>query len=218
MILDPFRLSIAVVPLAAYLILLGMVSLRRRPLVVSGASDLATLGAALTGVVFIGPIELFRPEPHTVAMGNYIWLVLLAFYGLVVMVVVLLARPRIVVYNIRLEELHPVLAEVAARLDPDGRWAGNQLSLPRLGVQLHLDGFELMRNVALVASGASQNIDGWRRLGRALAADLQARPVSFNPRAAGFLLAAIGLVVLTIAQLLRHPIEMAQAFDEVFAF
>ena len=81
---------------------------------------------------------------------------------------VLLARPRLVIYNMSAEELHPVLAEVASRLDPAARWAGSQLSLPRLGVQLHLDSFDLMRNVSLASSGGRQNIDGWRRLARSL--------------------------------------------------
>ena len=117
--------------------------------------------------MFVGPLELFRPEAATRSFGNYIWLFLLLFYWLWLLLVVLLARPRLVVYNISTEELHPVLAEAAARLDPAARWAGNHLSLPGLGVQLHLDSFDLMRNVSLVSSGSRQNIDGWRRLARA---------------------------------------------------
>ena len=87
------------------------------------------------------------------------------FYWLWVLLVVLVARPRLVVYNISTEELHPVLAEAAARLDPDSRWAGNSLALPNLGVQLHLESFDMMRNVSLVSSGSRQNLDGWRRAG-----------------------------------------------------
>ena len=114
--------------------------------------------------MFVGPLELFRPEAATREFGNYIWLFLLMFYWLWLLLVVLLSRPRLVVYNISMEELHPVLAEAASRLDPDARWAGNHLTLPGLGVQLHLDSFDMMRNVSLVSSGSRQNIDGWRRL------------------------------------------------------
>ena len=49
MFVDPFRLAIALVPLAAYLLLVGLVNLRRRPLLTSGGSDLAVLGLALHG-------------------------------------------------------------------------------------------------------------------------------------------------------------------------
>ena len=110
--------------------------MRRRPFLTSGGSDLTALGVALSGLMFVGPLELFRPEAATREFGNYIWLFLLLFYWLWLLLVVLLARPRLVVYNISMEELHPVLAEAAGRLDPDARWAGNHLTLPRLGVQL----------------------------------------------------------------------------------
>ena len=130
MTVDPFRLAIALVPVAAYVLLLGLVNLRRRPFLTSGGSDLTALGVALSGLMFVGPLELFRPEAATRSFGNYIWLFLLLFYWLWLVLVVLLSRPRLVIYNISAEELHPVLAETAARLDPAARWAGNQLSLP----------------------------------------------------------------------------------------
>ena len=95
---------------------------------------------------------------------------------------VLLARPRLVVYNVSVEELHPVLAEAAARLDAESRWAGNSLMLPKLGVQLHLESFDLMRNVSLVSSGNRQDIDGWRLLARELNTALRPVRVKPNPR------------------------------------
>ena len=160
MVLDPFRLSIALVPLAAYLLLLALVNLRRRPFLTSGGSDLAALGVALTGMAFVGPLELFRPEAATAEFGNFIWPIMVVFYWLWVLLVVLAGRPRLVVYNVSTDELHPVLAEAASRLDADSRWAGNSLSLPNLGVQLHLESFDLMRNVSLASSGSRQNLDG----------------------------------------------------------
>jgi hypothetical protein len=218
MAIDPLRLTIAVVPLAAYALILGLLNLRRRPLVVSGGCDLTALGVALSGLVFVGPIEMFRPEAATAELGNYIWLVLLLFYWLLLLLVVLLTRPRLVIYNVRPDELHPVLAETAARLDPEARWAGNHLSLPRLGVQLHLDSFDLMRNVSLVASGGRQNLDGWRRLAVELAAALAGVRVKVNPRAIGFLLASAALLAISVSQMLRHPVELAQAVREVLAY
>jgi hypothetical protein len=176
------------------------------------------LGIALTGIAFIGPIELFRPEAATAEMGNYIWLALVVFYWLTLSLVMLLARPRIVIYNIGPEELHSVLAETSARLDPEARWAGNHLSLPRLGVQLHLDSLDFMRNVSLAASGGRQNLEGWRRLARELTASLTGVRVKSNPRAIGFLLAAAGLLALSVSQMLQHPVELAQAIREVLAY
>jgi len=218
MLVDPLRLTVALVPLAAYLLLLGLVNLRRRPLRTSGGSDLAALGVALSGLAFVGPLELFRPEAATAEFGNFIWAIMLAFYWLWVLLVVLVARPRLVVYNVSAEELHPVLAEAASRLDPESRWAGSSLALPNLGVQLHLESFELMRNVSLVSSGSRQNLDGWRELARELAATLKPVRVKPNPRGIGFLLVAVVLLTACLASLVNHPQELECAVEQVFAF
>jgi len=215
---DPFRLAIALVPLSAYFLLLALVNLRRRPFLTSGGSDLSALGVALSGLAFVGPLDLLRPEAATAEFGNYIWPVLLAFYWLWVLLIVLVARPRLVVYNVSAEELHSVLAEAAARLDPESRWAGNSLSLPNLGVQLHLESFDLMRNVSLASSGSRQNLDGWRQLARELAPSLKRVRVKPNPRGVGLLLVAILLLAGSLTSLVSHPQELACAVQEVFAF
>ncbi len=218
MTVDPLRLAIALIPLAAYMLLLGLVNLRRRPFLTSGGCDLAALGIALTGLVFVGPIELFRPAAATRSFGNYIWLFLILFYWLLLVLTGLLARPRLVVYNISAEELHPVLAEVASRLDATGRWAGNNLSLPRLGVQLHLDSLDIMRNVSLVASGGRQNLDGWRRLARELSRSLSSMRVKTNPRAIGFLAASLAMFTICLTFLFLRQAEVIREMNEVFGF
>jgi hypothetical protein len=194
------------------------VNLRRRPFLTSGGCDVAALGVALSGLMFVGPLELFRPEAATRSFGNYIWLFLVLFYWLWLVLLVLLSRPRLVVYNISAEELHPVLAETAARLDTAARWAGNNLSMPSLGVQVHLDSFDIMRNVSLVASGGRQNLDGWRRLSRELGRSLATMRVKTNPRAVGLLVVSLVLFAVCMTHLLVHQDEIVQAMNEVFAF
>jgi hypothetical protein len=218
MIVDPFRLAIALVPVGAYALVLAWINARRRPFFTSGGSDLTALGVALSGLMFIGPLELFRPEAATREFGNYIWIFLILFYWLCLLLVVLLARPRLVVYNISTEELHPVVAEAAGRLDSEARWAGNHLTLPKLGVQLHLDSFDAMRNVSLVSSGGRQNIDGWRRLARELSRSLARIRVRRNPRAIGLLLVSVALLFVSVTQLLNNPDETLEAMREVFAY
>jgi hypothetical protein len=218
MTVDPFRLAIAMVPLAAYTLLLGIINARRRPFITSGGCDLTALGLALSGLMFVGPIELFRPVAWTRELGNYIWIALLVFYWLWVLLVVLLSRPRLVLYNMRLEELRPVLAETASRLEPEARWAGNHLMLPSLGVQLHMDSFDLMRNVSLVSSGGRQNIDGWRRLAQELRKELAAVRVKRNPRAIGLLVVSLALLALSVSQMTMRQDELMQAMNEVFAY
>jgi hypothetical protein len=218
MAIDPFRLAIACVPVAAYALVLGMINLRRRPFLTFGGCDLAALGVALSGLVFVGPLELFRPEAATRSFGNYIWLFLVLFYWLWLALLVLLARPRLVIYNISAEELHPILAEAAGRIDSQARWAGNNLSMPSIGVQLHLDSLDIMRNVSLVASGGRQNLDGWRRLARELGQSLKSMRVKANPRAVGLLAVSVTLLAVCVTHLLMHPAELVQAMNEVFAY
>ncbi|MCH2114542.1 MAG: hypothetical protein MK171_06500 [Pirellulales bacterium] len=218
MLPDPLRLSIALVPLASYCLLIGLLNARRRPFLTSGGADLAALGAAMSGMVLVGPVELFRPEAASTEYGSYVWLFLLLLYWLCVWLAVLLARPRLVIYNVSVEELRPVLAEASRAIDPLARWAGDSLSLPTLGVQLHLESFELMRHVSVVASGGRQNLAGWGRLATNLYQRLQSLRVGPNPRALGIMLVAIILVVASTTHMLAHPQHVVQAMREIFAY
>jgi hypothetical protein len=218
MSVDPFRLAIALVPVAAYALVLALVNARRRPFLTSGGSDLAALGVAISGLMFVGPLELFRPEAATREFGNYIWLFMLSLYWLGLVLVLLLARPRLVIYNTSSEELRPVLAQAAGRLDPEARWAGNHLTLPTLDVHLHLDSLDIMRNVSLVSSGSQQNIDGWRRLACELRRSLAAVRTRRSPRVIALLAVSLALLAVSVTQMLNRPEATLQAMNEVFAY
>jgi hypothetical protein len=191
---DALHLSIGLGPLAVYLLLLGFVNLSTRPFVTTGARDVGALGLAMAGLMVAGPMELFLPEAATNRYGGYVWMLLLAFYGLCLTLLVLVLRPRLVIYNVNPDQLRAVLAEVVAELDADARWAGECLVLPKLGVQLHVELFRSMRNVQLVAAGHRQNFAGWKRLEIALAKVLRQTPASPNP--AGFGMIALGVVLI----------------------
>ena len=218
MLPDPLRLSIALVPLAAYCLLIAWVNARRKPLFTTGGADLAALCAALSGLVLVGPIELFRPEAASTEYGNYVWIFLLVFYWLCVWLIVLLGKPRLVVYNVSLEELRPVLAEAARSLDEQARWAGDSLVLPTLGVQLHMESFEFMRHISLISSGATQSIAGWRRLAWQLHLRLEPLRVEPNPRALGLVLFALGLFIASTSHMLANPQLVAQAMEEILNY
>ncbi len=209
--MDPFRLCLALGPAAVYLLLLGAVNLSRRPLLVSGARDAAALGLAVSGFVIVGPIELFFPDALAARLGPYLWLFFLGAYALCLATVLLLTKPRLVVYNISADQLRAIMAELVDRCDPGARWAGDSLALPSLGVQLHLDNVPVMRNVSLVAVGPNQNPQGWRRLEIALGAALGRVEVARNPRG----LSLIGLGAFIAAALVwviaRDPQAVAQA-------
>jgi hypothetical protein len=213
--MDPFRLCIALGPVAMYMLLLGAVNLSRRPLLVSGARDAATLALAVSGLVIIGPMELFFPFEAAVQFGSQVWLLLLALYAMCVVLVLLLLRPRLVIYNISLDELRSVLAELVDRLDTDARWAGDSLALPGLGVQLYVDNFVAMRCASLISAGGNQNHQGWRRLETALGDALAREEVARNPRGLSLIGVGLLLVVAIISAIAQNPQAIAQSLLDV---
>jgi len=192
--MDPLHLCIALAPLAVYLLLLGVINLSRRPLVTNGARDAAALGIGISGFVLVGPMELFVPDAATYRLGAFVWPTLIALYAMCLTLFVLLMRPRLVIYNIRPEQVRPILADLVSQLDRDSRWAGECLTLPNLGIQLHVEVSSTMRNVQLVSAGAHQSYDGWLRLEKSLSAALREVRSDRNPY--GFSLALFGIVMV----------------------
>jgi len=213
--IDALHLSIALGPLAVYFLLLGIINLAARPFLTTGTRDVAALGVAISGLMVAGPMELFLPEAATSRFGAYVWLLLLAFYGLCMSLVVLLMRPRLIIYNTNPDQLRPMLAEVVAELDSTARWAGDSLVLPRLDVQLHVELFGLMRNAQLVAAGPRQNMNGWKRLEHALTKVL--RQTKSAPTRYGYALVGTGLLLIGLLtfQLVSDPQTVVQGVHEM---
>jgi len=203
--MDPVPLTVACSPLALYLLWLGAINLRRRPLLMTGTVDVAALAAAVSGLVVIGPMNLFLPEAAGRRFGPLAWPLLLSFYALSVVLYVLVARPRLVIFNLPPEQLRPLLESLVCRLDSDARLAGDAMQLPQLGVQLHLESAMSMRNISLIATGDRQSHSGWKRLERELRAALAAVEVAPNRR--GFTFFAVGLLLAgwPLVELLRTP-------------
>ena len=212
---DPLHQCIAFGPLVVYLLILGTINLGRRPLITTGARDAAALGIAISGFIAAGPMELFLPEMTAARLGGWVWALLLTFYLLCLLLVVLLMRPRLVIYNATIEQVRPVLADVVARLDDQARWAGESLVMPNLGVQLHIDALAFMKSVQLVSTGPNQNLAGWRRLEDELAREI--KQVKGHPNPYGISLITFALVLGTIVMygMLRDPLSVQQALTEM---
>jgi hypothetical protein len=213
--MDIFSACVAFGPLAIYLVLLGAINATRRPLVVSGARETLALGLALSGMVAIGPMQLFMPQEAAARFGGFVWALLAGFYVLSLLLAIMLSRPRLVVYNVTLDELRPVLAETAARLDHEATWAGKALSMPQMRVSLQVEGFHPMRNVTLTATADDQSIGGWRRLAAALR--LALRPTRATSQTHGFRLIVCGLLILLALALkvADDPQTVAQGFSKM---
>jgi hypothetical protein len=217
--MEPFHQCLALGPVAIYVLLLGAINLARRPLVVSGGRDAAALGLAISGLIFVGPMALLFPESVAAQFGpagtKYLWLMFVGLLALCLIMVLLILRPRLVIYNISVDQLRPILAEVVERMDPDARWAGDCLFLPGLGVQLYVESFGWMRNVSLASSGPKQDYQGWSRLEAELATALRSIEVPRN--LGGLMLLCIGnVLILGLAwAIVREPQAIARTVFEL---
>lgn len=217
-VIDPLHFCAGAIPLAVYLFLLGLVNLRRRAFVTTGARDSAALAIGLVGLMVIGPMKLFFPEGAASRFGLFTWLMLLAFYGLCVSLSVLLMRSRIVIYNISLEHLRPILTNLARELDPKSRWMGDALWLPDQKVHLHVEPVEWLRNVELTAGGNQQSYESWRKLQKSLDQSLQQIPMEPNPIGIPLMISGIGLAVGSIVWMLFDQGSVLNSIKELMMF
>ena len=206
---------IALVPLAAYLLLLGLINLRRRPVMMNGTFDGFLLGLGLAGLALVGPLELLLPESTAFQFGGYAWVMLIIFYLLLVLLLVMFARPRLVVYNVSFEQLRPALADVIGRLDDQARWAGDTVFLPKRGVQFHLDRHPQFHNVQITALGNNQNLESWYLLEKELRATLRDTAEASRAFGFAFLFAALAMLAVALVTFIQDRGEIAHSFHEM---
>jgi hypothetical protein len=196
----------ALVPLGLYIVLVGWLHLRRRPVSLAGPWDNLLLAVAVLGLVVAGPLALLQP-----AVGTSPWAatMLVLLFALLVAIGILAARPRVVVYNVSIDQLRPVVAELATGIDASARWAGETVALPARGLQLHLDGRGLARSVSIVAVGGRPPAESWAEFSRRLRRAVRRLRVSRSPWGAAFV--GLGGAVIACALWLAVSAPSSQA-------
>ncbi|MEY4178674.1 MAG: hypothetical protein RLY70_2248 [Planctomycetota bacterium] len=214
--IDPLHTLIALAPLAFYALTMAYCNLMRRPVLLTGARDAALLGVAVSGLVAAGPMELFMPEAAALRFHSYIWVLLAVFYLLCLALIVLVIRPRLVVYNISKSQIRRLVTETASRLDNDSRWAGDCLVLPNRGVQLYLETSSWLRNAQLIATGPRQDYAGWRLLELELSETLRGTRRSRNPHGYLLLATSISLAATAVIAATYDSVLMARLVRDLF--
>ena len=173
------------------------------------------MGLALVGLVIVGPMQLFMPQEAAGRFGHFVWLLLAGFYALSLTLVIMLSRPRLVVYNISAEQLRPRLEAAVRRIDPDAVWAGPAVNLPLARIQFQVENFVPFANLSLVATGDDQSLGGWRRLEGALRQELG--ETSIVSHAHGIWLTLAGLLILMALAfwVADDPQTIAQGFNRM---
>ncbi len=183
-------------PPAIYLLVLGWINCQRRPLVVSGTRETSALALALAGCVLVGPGQLLLPSDAAARFAAGVWVLLSLLYVLGVTLVVLVSRPRLVIYNTTANDVRAALDKVAVQLDAPSRWAGATLALDPLGLDLRVEEFAPLGNVSLIANSDHQSTQNWCRLEQMLRSKLAVVPS--RPCLRGGLLIATGALVLLV--------------------
>ena len=213
--MDPLRMIIAIVPLAAYLLLVGFVNLRSRPTVLGGVYDSLLLGISVFGLVLVGPLELLLPESTAFRFGGYAWVMLGSFYLLTLILATMMGRPSIVIYNSDLETVRPALSQAIRNLDEQARWSGDSVSLPQVGIQLYADRYAILRNVQLKSVGGEQSLPAWGKLEKELRSEIGLVKSERNTCGLMFVMLASVLMSVALMTYLRDQGEIARMFEEM---
>ncbi len=208
--MNAIEISVLLLPPAIYLLAMAWFHAGTRTRVVHGPLDKTLLGFALAGPLLIGPLK-FLPLGDALVFwemlgnefgfGNYSGVVIVLGMILFLLLVAISrfaarTREKIVLYNIDNGELGDVFGELAPKLDPNYRWAGNSLFLPTLQVQFTVERTPLFRVISLVATTRLQDPVAWDRVESELRAAVKERRV--GPNRARWILASMGMAMFLL--------------------
>ena len=211
------HLAIAAIPIAIYLILIGGLRLRTHPLVTTGWRDTLTLGIASSGLIAIGPIQLFFPTDAAARWHGWVWLALFLLYVLGLMLVLISCKPRLLAYGITEIQFREMLLQAALEVDPTAHWQAEVLNLPACAIQLANDPSGSSRVQQVVHVGMLHNLPDWLRLEKAFAA--AGAKVTCQPSLAGwpFVLTGSIILILAIGPMINDPSEALAQLREFLA-
>ncbi|MCY2997613.1 MAG: hypothetical protein NT168_05835 [Planctomycetota bacterium] len=201
---DYLRLSLGLIPLGVYLIVMGFLAMRRRPTLLTSGQEALLLGFALMGFALIGPIELFFPTGAYAALGQWTWLLLVALYGLLVLLFALQRQPGWTVLGLDSQGFRNVLGEILVEGDIEHAWLGNHLQISEWDLQAMIEPSRGFQGVShLNATGKQRNVLGWYQLERLVVSSplfSKARGATKSPNwVRSLLLIALGGMSLALA-------------------
>ena len=202
--IDYLRLSFGLIPLGVYLIVMGFLALRRRPTLLTSGQEALLLGFALMGFALIGPIELFFPTGAYAALGQWTWILLIALYGLLVLLFALQRQPGWTVLGLDSHGLRNLLGEILQKGDIEHAWLGNHLQISEWDLQAMIEPSRGFQGVShLNATGKQRNVLGWYQLERLVVSSplfSKARGATKSPNwVRSLLLIALGGMSLALA-------------------
>lgn len=197
---DLLRIATALTPIALYAIVLGLMRTRSTPTVLSGAMDIMLLGFALSGMIFVGPIELFFPRGAYSILGVWTWVLLIVLFLFTLLLIAMSVPPKMIVYGLGREELARELNELFEENEIQAQWAGSVVILPELGIQACCETAGFGNSIAhLVATGRKQDPISWYNLERQLVMRLEKTTNQGKRTAFSWLFAGVAILFVVAA-------------------
>ena len=194
---DKLRIAIAMIPLGTYLVVIGLIRLKKSPTVISRPLDVLLIGMACCGLVAIGPLELFFPRAAFSVVGNWVWLVLLSLYALLVLLIAFHVPPGIVIYGASKETVRSIIETAYSERSINIEWLGDSFRSVALNIHAQIEDAGWSSVCHIKSIGKTQNIAEWIDLDRSLHQRLAA--VKPTGRESGLTWCGIGLVIVAIA-------------------
>ncbi len=211
-----FPILLALLPLGAYLVMMGGLRMLGRPLVTTGGRDTFALSIGISGLVAVGPGELFFPSAAGATFGPAVWPLLALFYFLLVVLVILNSRPRLVVYGLGSQALVRPLLRACQQLDERSEVdePSGTVTLPGHAIHLRITPHGRSDGADIEAFEANVTPTFWRLL--LAEVRKQVAPLPAAAPANGGILGVIGLAMLLFAalQVVQAPSRVVEGLRD----
>lgn len=211
-----FSLLLALLPLVAYLGILGAIRASGRVLVTTGGRDTAALAVAVAGLMAVGPLELFFPSMSAVIMGPLVWLPLGLLYSLCVALYVIVRPQRLVIYGRSCDQVFDAVVRAAQTIDAtaQGHSETQHIHLPALQIHLRVDGERGQDPCQVIAFEPNLAPKFWSMLLSALRDEVQRLPASTSRPALAMLLVAVAVGGFLLWQGIDDRALVVESFRE----
>ncbi len=215
---EPFATTIAFAPLIAYLLAFAIIRIGGFVWVTTGTRDVTAVLVAISGLIVIGPMELFFPNATAALLGGWVWIPLLLLYFLLACLVVINCRSKIVVYGRTLEEVYPAMIRAARAMDCGAVENEEQLQvhMPALTAHLRLDLARGNDCSSVMAFEQALPLAFWHRFAKHLRDELRPTPPPYPRRGWAMLIVAVMTAFFLIRYVAAQPALLVEGFHEWF--
>ncbi len=214
--LDPFPATLALAPLILYLLALGLIRTSGFAWVTTGSRDLAAVLLAVSGLIVIGPMELFFPNTTASVLGVWVWIPLALLYGLFACLLVINTRSKVIIYGRTLDQLYPAFVRAAQSLEPDATINADQLQvyLPAVQVHLRLEYLHGHDCISVLAFEPMLPLAFWRDFRKRLRTELQTTSPPQPRRGWLMLIVSVMLTLFLVRYAAMQPALLVEGFHD----